>query len=148
MSKDIPFFEMFTELQLSGELRLKLAGAVLTGACIDQGQLSMVLRLTVKSPLSEEEIQGIRDAIQMVYGFTKVEMDVTCKAPEAPRPAAQFAAPGSGGKAAKPTGKVLMGNPIKGKPVPMKTLDLKMGNATVSGKVFAFACRETRRPGM
>ena len=51
MSKDIPFFEMFTELQLSGELRLKLAGAVLPGACIDQGQLSMVLRLTVKSPL-------------------------------------------------------------------------------------------------
>lgn len=36
MSKDIPFFEMFTELQLSGELRLKLAGAVLTGAVIDR----------------------------------------------------------------------------------------------------------------
>ena len=27
MSRDIPFFEMFAELQLSGELRLKLAGA-------------------------------------------------------------------------------------------------------------------------
>ena len=37
MSRNIPFFEMFAELQLSGELRLKLAGAELTGACIDQG---------------------------------------------------------------------------------------------------------------
>ena len=26
MSRDIPFFEMFTELQLSGQLRLALAG--------------------------------------------------------------------------------------------------------------------------
>lgn len=30
----------------------------------------------------------------------------------------------------------------------MKTLDLKMGNATVSGKVFSVECVETRRPGM
>ena len=37
MSRNIPFFEMFTELQLSPELRLKLAGAELTGAAIDQG---------------------------------------------------------------------------------------------------------------
>ena len=41
-----------------------------------------------------------------------------------------------------------MGNPIKVKPVEMKTLDLKMGNATVSGKVFSVECVETRRPGM
>ena len=46
MSRDIPFFEMFTELQLSGELRLRLAGAVVNGACIDQASLSLSLRLT------------------------------------------------------------------------------------------------------
>ncbi|MDD3346511.1 PolC-type DNA polymerase III [Oscillibacter sp.] len=147
MSRNIPFFEMFAELQLSGELRLKLAGAVLTGACIDQTALSMALHLTVKTPLSEEDAQGIREAIRLVYGFSAVEMDVTCKAPEAPLPSASFAsAPGA--KAQKPTGKVLMGNPIKGKSVPMKALDLKMGNVTVAGKVFSFECRETRRPGM
>ena len=39
-----------------------------------------------------------------------------------------------------------MGKPIRIQPVPMKILDLKMGNATVAGKVFAFECRETRRP--
>ncbi len=147
MSKDIPFFEMFTELQLSGELRLKLAGAVLTGACIDQAAMSIVLHLLVKSPLTEDDIRGIQDCIKEVYGFTKVEMDVTCKAPQAPRPMPQASsAPAGGGK---PTvGKVLMGNPIKARPGPMKDLNVKMGTATVAGKVFAFECRETRRPGM
>ena len=29
-----------------------------------------------------------------------------------------------------------MGNPIKAKPVPMEELNLKMGTATVEGKVF------------
>nr|WP_325196135.1 PolC-type DNA polymerase III [uncultured Oscillibacter sp.] len=147
MSKDIPFFEMFTELQLSGELRLKLAGAVLTGACIDQTAMSIVLHLLVKSPLTEDDIRGIQSAIQAVYGFTKVEMDVTCKAPQAPRPMPQASpAPAGGGKPA--VGKVLMGNPIKARPGPMKDLNVKMGTATVAGKVFAFECRETRRPGM
>ena len=147
MSKDIPFFEMFTERQLSGELRLKLAGAVLTGACIDQAAMSIVLHLLVKSPLTEDDIRGIQDCIKEVYGFTKVEMDVTCKAPQAPRPMPQASsAPAGGGKPA--VGKVLMGNPIKARPGPMKDLNVKMGTATVAGKVFAFECRETRRPGM
>ena len=45
MSKNIPFFEMFAELRLSGALRLKLAGAVLTGACIDQAAMTIKLLL-------------------------------------------------------------------------------------------------------
>ena len=44
MSRDIPFFEMFTELQLSPELRLKLAGAELNGAAIDQGRCLSTFR--------------------------------------------------------------------------------------------------------
>ena len=45
---------MFAELQLSGELRLKLAGAVLTGACIDQSDMSIALRLTTRAELGED----------------------------------------------------------------------------------------------
>lgn len=127
---------MFTELQLSPELRLKLAGAVLTGAAIDQGEMSIRLQLTVKSQLSEGDLQRIQDALRAVYGFSRVEMDVTCKAPEAPRPAPSASAPRAG-KGGKPVvGKVLMGNPIKAKAVPMKDLDLKMNNAVVTGEGF------------
>ena len=147
MSKDIPFFEMFAELQLSGELRLKLAGAVLTGACIDQGAMTISLHLLVKFPLSEDDLRNMQDLIRAVYGFRKVDIDVTCKPQEGPRSIGQPSAP-AGSQSGKPTGKVLMGNPIKTRPGPMKDLNLKMGSATVEGKVFAFECRETRRPGM
>lgn len=58
----------------------------------------------------------------------------------------------SGGNRGKPDApkpeKVLMGNVIKGHTVPMKDLNLKMGGATVAGKVFSFESRETRRPGL
>ena len=154
MSRDIPFFEMFTELQLSGELRLRLAGAVVNGACIDQASLSLSLRLTTRAELEEAELEELKRLLMGVYGFQRVAVEVTCKAPashgapggshSAPAPAAP-----SGGKGEKAApGKVLMGKPIRVQPVPMKILDLKMGNATVAGKVFAFECRETRRPGM
>ena len=75
MSRNIPFFEMFAELQLSGELRLKLAGAELTGACIDQAAMTIKLLLTVKSVLSGEDLQSVKDAIRTVYGFTGVDID-------------------------------------------------------------------------
>ena len=59
MSRDIPFFEMFTELQLSGELRLRLAGAVVNGACIDQAGMSLALRLTTRAELGDAELEEL-----------------------------------------------------------------------------------------
>ena len=155
MSRDIPFFEMFTELQLSGELRLRLAGAVVNGACIDQAGMSLALRLTTRAELGDAELEELKHLLMGVYGFRQVTTEVTCKAPSSQaaaagrRPAASVPAAPSGSKGEKQAaGKVLMGKPIRIQPVPMKILDLKMGNATVAGEVFAFECRETRRPGM
>ena len=56
MSRDIPFFEMFAELQLSGELRLHLAGAVIHGARIDQAALTLSLHLITRAALAEAEL--------------------------------------------------------------------------------------------
>ena len=56
MSRDIPFFEMFTELQLSGELRLRLAGAVVNGACIDQASMSLALQLTTRFEIGRAHV--------------------------------------------------------------------------------------------
>lgn len=81
MSRDIPFFEMFAELQLSGELRLKLAGAVLTGACIDQSDMSIALRLTTRAELGEDARAELKRLLMGVYGFRKVDVEVTCKLP-------------------------------------------------------------------
>jgi len=145
MASNIPFFDMFAELQSVSELRLKLLGAELTGARIDQSAMSLLLHLLVKNPLSEADQQEIRQALEHVYGFRSVELDVTCK--ELPKVETKASEPSAEGKK-KTSGKVLMGSTIKGKSIPMKDLNLKLGNATVEGKVFAFECRETRRPGM
>ncbi len=149
MSRNIPFFEFFAELSASPELRLRLAGAELTHGRIDQGERSIDLDMTVKSPLDQGGAQSLEETLRAVYGFQKVALHVTCAAPPppAPSPAPQS---GGGAKAApkKKPGKILMGNPVKARPGPMSALNVKMGTATVSGKVFSFECRETRRPGL
>ena len=131
---------MFTELQLSGELRLRLAGAVVNGACIDQAGMSLALRLTTRAELGDAELEELKHLLMGVYGFRQVTTEVTCKAPSSQaaaagsRPAASVPAAPSGSKGEKQAaGKVLMGKPIRIQPVPMKILDLKMGNATVAG---------------
>ena len=132
-----------------------MAGAVVNGACIDQAGMSLALRLTTRAELGDAELEELKHLLMGVYGFRQVTTEVTCKAPSSQaaaagsRPAASVPAAPSGSKGEKQAaGKVLMGKPIRIQPVPMKILDLKMGNATVAGKVFAFECRETRRPGM
>ena len=127
MSRDIPFFEMFTELQLSGELRLRLAGAVVNGACIDQAGMSLALRLTTRAELGDAELEELKHLLMGVYGFRQVTTEVTCKAPSSQaaaagsRPAASVPAAPSGSKGEKQAaGKVLMGKPIRIQPVPMK----------------------------
>ena len=67
MSRNIPFFEMFAELQASPELRLRLAGALLTYAQISQKDLSIELRLTVRDALTPEELQSLKSMIGAVY---------------------------------------------------------------------------------
>lgn len=88
MSRDIPFFEMFTELQLSGELRLRLAGAVVNGACIDQAGMSLALRLTTRAELGDAELEELKHLLMGVYGFRQVTTEVTCKAPSSQAAAA------------------------------------------------------------
>ncbi|MBQ2739791.1 MAG: PolC-type DNA polymerase III, partial [Oscillibacter sp.] len=143
MAKNIPFFDMFTELQLSSELRLKLVGAELTGAAIDQGAMSITMYLLVKTPLTQEDIKALQELICRVYTFRKVEIFVTCM--EAERSPKAETAPPQGEKSSSV--KAIMGNPIKAKPVSMSELNLKMGTACVCGKVFFYECQETRRPG-
>ena len=94
MSRDIPFFEMFTELQLSGELRLRLAGAVVNGACIDQASMSLALRLTTRAELGDAELEELKHLLMGVYGFQQVTAEVTCKAP-ASQAAQTASAPGA-----------------------------------------------------
>lgn len=151
MSRDIPFFEMFTELQLSESCRSFGRRSGERRLASHQAGMSLALRLTTRAELGDAELEELKHLLMGVYGFRQVTTEVTCKAPSSQaaaagsRPAASVPAAPSGSKGEKQAaGKVLMGKPIRIQPVPMKILDLKMGNATVAGKVFAFECR---RPG-
>lgn len=98
-------------------------------------------------PLSPEDEEQIRQSLCAVYGFAKAEMDVTCVEQPA---AAKVSAPDlrplgqAGREAASPPERVLMGNPIKTKPVPMKMLDLKMATPRWPERCLPLS---GRRPG-
>jgi len=144
MAGNIPFFNMFAELQTYPELRLKLSGAELTGASIDQASMSITLKLQTKVVLQEADLAVAQEAICKAYGFNRVEIEYTCLEPVASQ---SHGASSSESDGKKPAGKIILGKAIKGKVMLMKDLTLKTGTASVCGKVFGFESRETRRPG-
>ena len=62
MSKDIPFFALFSALQARSDLRVQLAEAVVSGAAIDQEKRSIRLRMTVRAPLSGQTLDAVKGA--------------------------------------------------------------------------------------
>ena len=62
MSKEIPFFELFSQLKLSSELRLKLLGAAITTACIQRETRAIDLAVTVKTACNTERSSSRRPA--------------------------------------------------------------------------------------
>ncbi|MCI2058879.1 MAG: PolC-type DNA polymerase III [Oscillibacter sp.] len=146
MANKIPFFKMFADLLVPHELKTRLCGGMLDGVVIDREQFSIDLRLTTDLPLDDGELRELEGMIAATYGFSTVHIQAVCAAPA---PAPEKKPEKSGKKApAQKVSEILLGSKIKGRPVPMNTLNLKMGNATVAGKVFSADCRETRRPGM
>ena len=101
MSREIPFFELFAQLQLSPELRLKLLGAVVVSACIQRESLSMELALTVRHPLDAADLDEMNAAIRRGYGLNDVKIRLTLKEEQPPsqRKAATEQAAGGGAAA-------------------------------------------------
>ena len=138
MAQKIPFFNMFADLLPPPELKIRLGGAVITGAVIDQTSFVMELQITTRQLLTAEDTEILQQIIAATYGFSAVKIQAECSEP-LPGPSAADASAG-GGKASVPTGDVLLGKPIKAKSVPMRELSLKMGSAVVTGQVFFVEC--------
>ncbi len=147
MSRNIPLFEMFAALQLSGELRRKLAGVLLTRVSIRQETRSANLEMKSSQPVSQEELDQVKAALLEAYGLGSVEIRMDCVVPECVPVEESWKQAAVTEKPAK-SARILMGSTIRGRPVEMSKLNLKMSLATVEGKVFDFDCKETRRPGL
>ncbi|MCI8399965.1 MAG: PolC-type DNA polymerase III [Oscillibacter sp.] len=149
MSTPIPFFTLFADLQVPPELRRLLLGAKVTNAKILQAEPSLSLWATIARPLSDAEQQRLQEAMEASYGFRRVEFHAECPEPEPEEDRDPFTASHGGKKTEKnPKAKIIKGKLIKGRPVPMSNLNLKTGMAVVTGKVFAFQSKETRRSGL
>ena len=148
MAQKIPFFNMFADFDPPRELRVRLQDAYLTGASMDQQKRSIILELTTVLPLSDFEVQVLQESIANVYGFSMVkivashlqEEQVVCEAPKAEKNE-------KGGKGESGSADVIMGSEIKMKSIPMTEISPKLRRAAVEGKIFAYECYETRRPG-
>ena len=133
--QQIPFFELFTSLPLSRDLRALLDGAFLTAVEVARESRTMDLALTVRADLGEKKDE-LAAAAASAYTLERVAIHQTVSAPS----------PAAGKKTEG--GEIVMGVPIKGAVQPMEGLNPKMGNVVVAGKVFFADLYETRRPGV
>ena len=149
MSK-IAFSTMFPDVAPPPLLREKLGGALLSGADISKDLSVLKLQMETRTELSGDDLRELGREIGGVYGFADVQIRAEYRPPEPERPAEHYAPQSAAEKKRDGTVKdVLYGDKkITGKTVPISSLDLKTGKAAVSGKIFAFDCHETRRPGL
>ncbi|MGM9618585.1 MAG: PolC-type DNA polymerase III [Oscillospiraceae bacterium] len=142
MAEKVPFFKLFAHLALERELTYLLRDAEVSDVVVVQAEAALRMKLYTKEALTARQKERLGAALAAAFSLRSVEIEniyreaaVTASAPEK-----------AAGKAEK--GAVLMGKPIRGKPVSMKGLNPKMGQAVVQGKVFYQEFYETRRPGV
>ena len=132
MREQIAFFDFFENFVPPRELRLLLHDAVVTGGALDVKQRALELDVATGERIPEAAQTALEQLLTQQYGLHRLHLTIHDR------------------KAEKKSGgtEVLLGKEIKGKPVSMTELNVKMGTAIVEGKVFAAECRETKRPGM
>ena len=132
MREQIAFFDFFENFVPPRELRLLLHDAVVTGGALDVKQRALELDVATGERIPEAAQTALEQLLTRQYGLHRLHLTIHDR------------------KAEKKSGgtEVLLGKEIKGKPVSMTGLNVKMGTAIVEGKVFAAECRETKRPGM
>ena len=132
MREQIAFFDFFESFVPPRELRLLFHDAVVTGGALDVKQRALELDVDTGERIPEAAQTALEQLLTRQYGLHRLHLTIHDR------------------KAEKKNGgtEVLLGKEIKGKPVSMTELNVKMGTAIVEGKVFAAECRETKRPGM
>ena len=132
MREQITFFDFFESFVPPRELRLLFHDAVVTGGSLDRKQRALELDVATGERIPEAAQTALEQLLTRQYGLHRLHLTIHDR------------------KAEKKSGgtEVLLGKEIKGKPVSMTELNVKMGTAIVEGKVFAAECRETKRPGM
>ena len=145
MSDHTSFIEIFPGCEGLKDLCGGLNKAYVTDVAVSAAEMTMSVAAHFERMPAPAEITNICERLRRDYGFNSVEL-----IPDYPQmksaPAPSGVKPKSDSD--KPKGDVLMGRPIKSKPVPMSSLTLDSGNVVIEGDVFAVTSRKlTKRDG-
>ena len=119
---------------------------------VDEHTRVITMRVHFASIPALSDLGALESLIRKEYSLTacRIEAEYPSVNGEAEPRAAQPGLPQAGPaahKAAAPSGKILMGRPLKMKPVPMSTLTLESGKVALEGDVIAVTSRKLARRG-
>ena len=106
---------------------------MITGAAIDKTLRTIDLQMEIRTEMSEGDLKELSREICTIYGFSDARIKAVCCAPEPTREADHYAPQGAAEKKRDGAVKdVIYGEKkLSGKTVPVGSLDLKTGKATV-----------------
>jgi len=128
--------------------------AYLLDASVDERERTITMRVHFASAPSLTDLGALEEQIRTEFALSRCSIQAEFPAPEVnestaaspPAPAGQSGQTGQP-KAAVPTGKILMGRPLRLKTVPMNTLTLESGKVAVEGDVIAVTSRTLAKRG-
>ena len=143
MAEHTPFLTVFPGCAGLTPAAGGLDRAYVTDVQVDVKQGAVSIAAFFAAMPSPVDICQLSDCIRLDYGLNTVAI-----VPDYPRvkPAAQAGAPAASNPN-KPTGAVLMGKPVRQRPVPMNTLTLESGRVAVEGDVVAVTSRSLQKSG-
>ena len=139
----VPLLEIFPGCETIKEICGGLEKAAVSSVRVDTAAGALSADISFPEAPSPADLQILRKKLETDYALSTVTINDRW-----PKPAASAPETGSGktaGKEAKPA--VLYGKEIKGRPVPMSTLELDSGRVVVEGDVIAVASKTLPNSG-
>ena len=142
MSEHTPFLTIFPAFSEAAHMAGGLDRAYVTEVKIYAEERRMELWARFAAMPSPVETGVICDTLRADYGLSAVTLTA-----DYPRPVSAPAVTEAKPAGTAPSGTVLMGRPIKQRPVAMSTLTLESGKVTVEGDVVAVTSRKLQKRG-
>ena len=145
MSKPIPLLQLFPGCEVIKEICGGLEKAVVSSALVDKASNTLSADIQFIEEASPADLMILRMQIEADYALSSVIINARWPKPAAPDPDDKADKKDNRNKDAQAT--MIYGKPIKGKTVPMSTLELDSGKVVVEGDVIAVNSRTLPKSG-
>ena len=145
MSKAVPLLEIFPGCEAIREACGGLEKASVSSVNVDTAENALTANIFFPAEPSPADLLILRRQIECDYSLDSVLINGSWPKPEATAAEESSGKKEDGAKESKPT--VLYGKAIKGKPVPMSTLELDSGRVIIEGDVIAVSSKTLQNSG-